>query len=236
MNLDAPELHRIRRFLASVQAGFGQPEDPRQKGEGGFFPGLKAQPWHDAQDFPSTRSVTAVLEGHAPTVIAEHRRFDPTGLIAHPASFLHPDLEGRDWGFFELWNGGRFGTDAERFFPETCAAIRDVEAFLSPAGQVAFHRLEPGARLRPHADGPNTTLTCHLGIDVPAGCGLRVAGETRSWQNGRCLWFDHSYEHDAWNNSDRPRTILLLDVLHPDITGLEVQVWRRMFEAQRERT
>lgn len=237
MNLDTPELHRIRDFLQSVKAGYGTPEDPRQKGEKGFFPGLTARPWHDAADWATTRAVTRVLEAHADTIRAEYERAEdqPGFLVPHPASSLHPALKGRDWGFRELWRGGRFRPRALRDLPGTCAVLREIEPYLSPAGQVAFHRMEPGARLRPHADGPNTTLTCHLGIDVPEGCWLRVAGDTRSWEDGRCLWFDHSFEHDAANDGTRARTVLLLDVIHPDITAEELACWRTMWERRGQR-
>ncbi len=233
IDFEAEEMVRIRTFLASVRAGVGHPEDPRQKGKGGFFPGLTARPWHDAGDFASTRTVTDVLEGQAATILAEYRAArQESFLVPHPASNLHPAIEGRDWGFYEIWQGGAFREDAQARFPATCGALSELVSFLSPAGQVAFHCLQPGAKLRPHVDGPNTTLTCHLGVDVPPDCGLRVAGTTRTWRDGRCLWFDHSYEHEAWNRSDRPRTILLLDVLHPDITPFEAAVWRHMFRTQ----
>jgi aspartyl/asparaginyl beta-hydroxylase (cupin superfamily) len=58
-----------------------------------------------------------------------------------------------------------------------------------------------------------------LGLVVPPGCLLRVAGETRAWQEGRCLIFDDTLEHEAWNNSDQPRGVLLLDFLRPGVHG-----------------
>ena len=122
-----------------------------------------------------------------------------------------------------------------RGVPHTCRVLESLEPYLSPAGQVALHNLVPGARLRPHADGPNTTLTCHLGLVVPERCVLRVAGESRTWEEAKCLWFDHSFVHDAWNASDRDRCILLLDVIHPDLTVAEVEAWRAMYAQSRGR-
>lgn len=235
--LESKEMERVRIFLKSVQTGIGHPEDVRQKGEGGFFPGLTARPWHEPDSFPSTVSVTRVLESYADAITDEYKAAttDDSLLVPHPASNLHPSLRGRDWGFLELWRGGRFLPGIIELFPATCRALAEVAPYLSPAGQVAFHRLEPGARLRPHADGPNTTLTCHLGIDVPASCGLRVADSTRTWQDAKCLWFDHSYVHEAWNEAERARTILLLDVVHPDMTPAEVAAWRQMYQASSDR-
>lgn len=237
MNLDTPELQRVRQFLASVRAGVGHPEDPRQKGKNGFFPGLTARPWHDPEDWEVTRVVTRGLEGHAADILAEHARASasPTFVQRHPASGLHPALTGKAWGIHEVWRGGRFLPGSRTRLPQLCAALDALTPWLAPTGQVAFHTMEPGARLRPHADGPNTTLTCHLGIDVPEGCWLRIAGESRTWSNGRCLWFDHSFEHDAANESALPRTILLLDIVHPDITPAELAFWSERWAEKEKR-
>ncbi|WP_263971742.1 aspartyl/asparaginyl beta-hydroxylase domain-containing protein [Leptolyngbya ohadii] len=40
-------------------------------------------------------------------------------------------------------------------------------------------------------------------------------GETYSCSSGKCLVFDDTSEHEAWNLSDRPRTVLLLDFKAP---------------------
>ena len=53
---------------------------------------------------------------------------------------------------------------------------------------------------------------------VPVGCRLRVADDTRPWQEGKCLIFDDTVEHEAWNDSDQMRGTLLLDFLRPGIT------------------
>lgn len=227
------DLARIEVFLDSVQRGEGTAIDPRQKTKGGFFPGLTAKPWHEADDFPSTLAITRILESDAQVIIEEYKEAstEPGFLIAHPASYLHPTLKAAAWGYHQVWRGGAFNPSAKERLPRICEVLAKIEEFLSPAGEVAFHNMVPQARLRPHADGPNTTLTCHLGIVVPPKCILRVAGESRTWQSGRCLWFDHSYEHDAWNESDENRVIMLLDIIHPDLTSEEVRYWRERYAA-----
>jgi beta-hydroxylase len=54
-----------------------------------------------------------------------------------------------------------------------------------------------------------------MGIDVPPKTGLRVGDEIRRWEDGRCLIFDDTSEHEAWNLDNRPRTVLLLDFKAP---------------------
>ena len=80
-------------------------------------------------------------------------------------------------------------------------------------------RLGPRAHVKPHVGWAASVYRMHLGLVVPEGCRLRVAGEARPWREGRCLVFDDTVEHEAWNDSDRPRAVLLLDFLRPGVTG-----------------
>ena len=51
--------------------------------------------------------------------------------------------------------------------------------------------------------------------------GIRVGPEVRSWQEGRSLVLDDTYEHEAWNRSDRTRGVLLGDIWNPHLTEAE---------------
>jgi beta-hydroxylase len=77
--------------------------------------------------------------------------------------------------------------------------------------------LGPGRRLPEHR-GPNKgVLRYHLGLKVPApdSCGIRVGGQTRHWREGEGLLFDDTLPHEAWNDGDQPRVVLLVDVIRP---------------------
>jgi aspartyl/asparaginyl beta-hydroxylase (cupin superfamily) len=66
-------------------------------------------------------------------------------------------------------------------------------------------------------------VRCHLGIKVPAGdCAIRVADETRRWDEGRCLVFDDYFEHEAWNRTAADRIVLIVDLWHPALSVTEV--------------
>ncbi len=56
---------------------------------------------------------------------------------------------------------------------------------------------------------------------MPQRCGLRVGGVERTWEEGRCLVFDDSFTHEAWNNSAQARLVLVVDLWHPDLTDDE---------------
>ena len=40
-------------------------------------------------------------------------------------------------------------------------------------------------------------LTCHLGLVCPEGARVRVGPTWGTWQEGKCIFFDDSYEHEA---------------------------------------
>jgi aspartyl/asparaginyl beta-hydroxylase (cupin superfamily) len=56
---------------------------------------------------------------------------------------------------------------------------------------------------------------------VPPACRFRVGGETRRVQAGSAWVFDDTIEHEAWNDSDTPRAILIFDVWNPQLTACE---------------
>jgi aspartyl/asparaginyl beta-hydroxylase (cupin superfamily) len=84
-----------------------------------------------------------------------------------------------------------------------------------------FSVLQPRTRIPPHTGVANTRLVVHLPLIVPEGCGFRVGSETRAWREGEAWVFDDTIEHEAWNDSDRPRTILICDVWNPRLSGAE---------------
>ena len=66
-------------------------------------------------------------------------------------------------------------------------------------------------------------LRLHLALETNPDCALRVADETRAWEEGRTLIFCDAVEHEAWNRGPTTRTVLLarlqepaLPVSHPE--------------------
>ncbi|BBD63887.1 putative hydroxylase [Nostoc commune NIES-4072] len=48
-------------------------------------------------------------------------------------------------------------------------------------------------------------------LEVPNDCAIRVGHETKNWEEGKCLVFDDTLEHEVWNHGNIPRIILLID-------------------------
>lgn len=61
----------------------------------------------------------------------------------------------------------------------------------------------------------------HLPLIVPSGCGFRVGAERRDWHPGKALVFDDTFEHEAWNDSEVPRAILIFDIWSPRLSIAE---------------
>ena len=62
---------------------------------------------------------------------------------------------------------------------------------------------------------------CHLPLIVPAGCGFRVGASTREWRIGEAFAFDDTIEHEAWNESDELRVVLIIDLWQPSLRPQE---------------
>ena len=56
-------------------------------------------------------------------------------------------------------------------------------------------------------------------------------GETRAWVEGEAFAFDDTIEHEAWNDSDALRAVLIFDVWNPHLTPLEQQLLARYYAA-----
>ena len=129
----------------------------------------------------------------------------------------------RRWGAYFLWNQGRSETAHLKRCPRTAAALAKVPQVNIPGrGPTAFFSiLEARTKIPAHTGVTNTRVTVHVPLIVPPGCGFRVGGETREWQVGTGWVFDDTIEHEAWNDSDAPRAILIFDVWNPELTDLE---------------
>ena len=67
----------------------------------------------------------------------------------------------------------------------------------------------------------NTRAVTHLPLVVPRDCAIRVADQQHAWQPGRCISFNDTFEHEAWNRSEETRVILLFDTWNPHLDAVE---------------
>ena len=142
----------------------------------------------------------------------------------------------RRWGaYFLVKDGRRIEPHIERCAQTAAAIAAAPQVDIPDRGPTAFFSiLDARTKIPPHTGVTNTRLTVHLPLIVPPGCRFRVGGETREWQVGTGWAFDDTIEHEAWNDADAPRAILILDVWNPQLTPLEVALVREAFAALAE--
>jgi aspartate beta-hydroxylase len=129
----------------------------------------------------------------------------------------------RRWGAYFLWNEGRRQEAHLARCPRTLATLFGLpQVDVAGRGPTAFFSLlDARTKIPPHTGVTNTRLTVHLPLIVPPGCRFRVGGEVREWRLGTGWVFDDTIEHEAWNDSDQARAILIFDVWNPQLTPLE---------------
>lgn len=94
--------------------------------------------------------------------------------------------------------------------------------------------MKPHTSIKPHSDFTNFVLTSHIPLVIPENgnnkCRLSVGDETREWLEGKVILFDTSIYHDAINDSDEMRYILMLRVWHPDLTTDEREALQLIYD------
>ena len=66
---------------------------------------------------------------------------------------------------------------------------------------------------------------------MPDGCRFRVGNDVRQWLEGKAWLFDDMIEHEAWNDSQGVRVILLFEIWRPELTTEERSLVSAMFES-----
>ena len=137
-----------------------------------------------------------------------------------------------DWNvFYLLLHNVDFDANCDAC-PATVDAIRAIPRQYEHA---FFSALAPGTHVTQHNGPTNKKLRCHLPIVVgqPGSARLRVANEVRTLEEGRCIVFDDSFEHEAWNDDeDASRLVLIVDVWHPSFAEAEVRFMRTLLESK----
>ena len=225
------ELARVEQCLA-VYLGErpANTPDPRQQPKFLYFPGVPSQPYYSRERFPWL----AELEASTSAIREELR-----AVLSQPQdleSFLQADApqdtaellrasgsnEAAWDAYFFYRHGERYDEHSARC-PQTAALLDTLPLarVRDHSPEALFSVLRPGSHILPHRGVTNTRLVTHLPLIVPKDCALRVGGEVHAWQEGRCVTFDDTFEHEAWNNSSETRVVLILDCWNPDLSEAE---------------
>ncbi len=192
-----------------------------------FFAGLPATEFFDPASFPWTGDLVASagdIRREAAAILRDRDKLVPyVEGDGGPAAGGNKIAGSRQWTAFFLRREGQLLEENAKQCPATMEALARIprEAIDETTQSVLFSVIEPGAHIPPHNGMLNTRLICHLPVIAPARCRLRVGGETREWRRDELMIFDDSIEHEAWNNSDETRVVLLFDIWRPDLSAQE---------------
>jgi hypothetical protein len=123
----------------------------------------------------------------------------------------HLNLD-KKWLAHFIYGFGHFTANASIDFPELSNFILKNKNKIS---LVFFSTLENGKNIPPHKGNNPFVLRTQIGVSVinPTKTGLRVGDDVFQLGEGEVCFFDDTLEHDAWNYSGSPRTVLIIDVL-----------------------
>lgn len=153
----------------------------------------------------------ALLEKHWRAIRAECMALPHHEFTAWPERALYS----HGWDVYGLYANMQMLLENCIFCPFTSSLL----ASLSGVVNAGFSRMAAGTHIHPHVGYTGTVLRLHLALQANGHCGLRVGQERRNWQEGHCLLFDDTVEHEAWNNSTRDRLVLLVDFARPAVLG-----------------
>lgn len=218
-----------RRIEAFVDRALGKRAIYRNECAGLYYPFLPADEFFDRRHFPWLDE----LEAHTDIIRAELQ-----GILENPGEEIRPYVrmdEGApenkwskldrslDWGACFLWEHGEPNLPVHERCPQTAALLAQLPLLRIPRrGPAAFFSiLRPHNHIPPHTGVTNTRAIIHLPLIVPSNCGFRVGGEVREWVEGKAFAFDDTIEHEAWNRSDLPRAVLIIDAWNPHLSERE---------------
>ena len=225
------------RFAEALAILSGEKQLYLQSPTSFFFPGLPHTQYFDPADF----AWVVGLEAAAPAIRAELEAVLATDTGLKPYVEADPTRPNKghmllgdpDWSAFHLIeNGAPVAGNADRC-PATLAALADlpIPRIAGRSPMALFSVLKPHTHIPPHSGMLNTRAIVHLPLIVPENCRLRVGNDVRSVIEGKVMIFDDSIEHEAWNDSDETRVILLFEIWRPELSAAERHALTAMFEA-----
>jgi aspartate beta-hydroxylase len=219
-----------RRIKAFVDVALGKKQVFQNQCEGVYYPFLPADEFFDRRHFPwfdtleagtsAIQQELAALLSAPDEILRPYVRLDEGTPDNNPWSKLDGSL---DWGACFLWEYGKPNDAILKRCPQTAKLLESLPLarIKGRAPNAFFSLLKPKSHIPPHTGVTNTRAIIHLALEIPPECGFRVGGETRAWEEGTAFAFDDTIEHEAYNNSDRRRAVLIIDSWNPHLSTAE---------------
>lgn len=230
------------RFDEGLEIYAGVQKAPKQEPLLLNYPRLPAIPFYDRSLFPwlgELEAATETIRGELEALMADSlEAFAP--YIAYPKGAPVNQWgelnHSRKWTSLFLWRDGvRQDAVCDRC-PGTMAVLDRLPLARQDgfAPTALFSALQPHTHIPPHTGSANVRLLAHLPLILPGPARFRVGNTTRDWHMGQAWIFDDTIEHEAWNDADELRVILIFDVWNPYLSEGEKALITRMMIAQRD--
>jgi aspartyl/asparaginyl beta-hydroxylase (cupin superfamily) len=218
----------LKRFRDSVDIMTGRKRRYDSQPALFHYQGLAPVSFFERSEFPwldAIEAATADIRAEFLAVAAQDQGFTPYINYGEdqPLAQWAELNKSLSWSAFRLIDNGAVVEENAARCPRTMAALRGAPQPDQPGRtpSAMFSVLKPRTRIPPHTGVSNVRLVTHLPLIVPPGCGFRVGNDVREWVEGKAWVFDDTIDHEAWNDSDQLRVVLIFDVWHPQLSQAE---------------
>jgi hypothetical protein len=232
----------LDRFDEGLEIYAGVKTAPKQEPILLNYPRLPAIPFYDRALFPwleELEAATPVIQAELQALLdASFDDFAP--YIAYPKGAPVNQWgelnHSRKWTSLWLWRDGVKQQSVCDRCPRTAALLESLPMARQNgfAPTAVFSALQPHTHIPAHTGSANVRLLTHLPLILPGPARFRVGNTTREWKMGEAWVFDDTIEHEAWNDADEMRVILIFDVWNPWLSEGEKTLITAMMQAQRE--
>jgi aspartyl/asparaginyl beta-hydroxylase (cupin superfamily) len=186
-----------------------------------YLPGVPARMFHDPAGFEWVKP----LEDAFPVIRDELLGVLREDGVGFKAYMSEANMRLAGWNTFNFFFYGRKVEENCERCPETTRVLESLPRF--ERDHVMFSALNPRSHIPPHTGPMNGIVRGHLALVAAPGSYIRVGDQQRTWEEGKVLVFDDSFEHEVWNHSDCVRIVLFMNFWHPCFTPAEIAVLER---------
>ncbi len=171
-------------------------------------------PVYDSHTFPWVKEVEAdwrLVRAELDQIMTYRDQIPSFHEIIKEVSTITTD---HDWKTFFLMGVGMETGENARRCPNTMQVLQKIPGITT----AMFSILSPGKHIPPHRGPYAGVLRLHLGLLVPEPreqVRIRIGNQCYAWEEGRCIIFDDTYNHEVWNDTNGYRVVLFVDFQRP---------------------
>lgn len=184
-------------------------ENPLQRPVSRYVKGLTSKPWYNTNEY----EFISLLEAGYTDIRKEllYNLKERPYIFTEETENLHI---GGQWTELRLKSSGYGFTKNTEYFQKTMTHIRGCgQDFTS----IKFSAIQPGTHIRTHTGPSNERLRLHLTLLHNGGARIRVGKDWHTWEEGKIIMFDDSWEHEVIHSGTKIRAVLIMDIWHPEL-------------------